>query len=67
MTAESLEQTDKATGEAGVGKMFAGGTARGTAAPFPGQSSMATERVLLDPGREAQSESASGSGGGGQS
>ena len=43
---ESFKETDKATEQAGVGNRLAGGTARGAAAPYTGQSSMASERLL---------------------
>ena len=61
MAVSSFGEVDKATKRAGVGKRFAGGTARGAAAPYPGQSSMASERVRKE--NADMSEPASGSGG----
>ena len=46
MTEEAFEDADDLTSRAGVGKKFGGGTACGSAAPFPGQALTATRKTL---------------------
>ena len=46
MTEESFKHADDATSWAGVGKKFGGGTACGSAAPFPGQALTATRKTM---------------------
>ena len=46
MTEEAFEDADYATRWAGVGKKFGGGTACGSAAPFPGQALTATRKTM---------------------
>ena len=46
MTEEAFKEADDATSWAGVGNKFGGGTACGSAAPYPGQALTATRKTI---------------------
>ena len=46
MTEQAFQDADDATSWAGVGNKFGGGTACGSAAPFPGQALTATRKTM---------------------
>ena len=46
LTQKSFEDTEWCTQKAGIGNKFAGGTARGENAPYPGQARLATNKVV---------------------
>ena len=46
LTQKSFKVIDWCTWKAGAGNQFAGGTARGGNAPYPGQARLATNKVV---------------------